>query len=477
MLFVLVQNIAVHSQLDDILKQGVYDGVYPAVAAAAMSIDGKINYIKAFGNLNYSDLSPPVSVDTIFDLASLSKVVATTTAVALLYQHGLLALDDKVSKYLGSEFSAQGKGSISIRNCLLHNAGFPPDPSPWYWAQEFNCPNTTPDESIVPNEDFSCLEQIYSHLLNTQKLQSVPGETYVYSDLSFISLQLVVGSIAWSHGLVTRSDFREECIAVIPPKDDHKEYGDTKRFNTTGTLLSCSFEALVRTRVFNYKVYKESAQSSTSSTLMPRTSYLLSINLHSSSAPTLNDTGVGSYTHTRIQGHVSDGDCYAMGGLCGHAGVFSTVKDVASFLKRLLQSISSNNDADYDADYDVNNTNMDMRKHATSGFVLNATTLRTFTAIYNETQSSRALGWSTNNPNVKDFGFDQSCGSMSMKTFMHTGYTGGCICVDPDNKLFSVVLTNRVYNCQGQLCPAGSSDPVKAIYKAFNTAIINLVDL
>ena len=111
---------------------------------------------------------------------------------------------------------------------------------------------------------------------------------------------------------------------------------------------------------------------------------------------------------------------------------------------------------------------------------------------------------------VKDFGYDNSCGTLSEATFMHTGYTGGCICVDPVLEAFTVILTNRywasfhdehaslknllscefkfkfwfvyfnfccrVYNCQGQLCPAGGSDAVKSIFKSFNTVVATAVE-
>jgi hypothetical protein len=65
---------------------------------------------------------------------------------------------------------------------------------------------------------------------------------------------------------------------------------------------------------------------------------------------------------------------------------------------------------------------------------------------------------------------------MSVHTFMHTGYTGTCICVDPDplHGLYTVILTNRIYNCEGQLCETGSSDAVKEVYRTFNTAVVQL---
>lgn len=186
---------------------------------------------------------------------------------------------------------------------------------------------------------------------------------------------------------------------------------------------------------------------------MPHTQYLLAESLWPQCAPTLNDTGDGSYTHKRLQGQVADGDCYAMGGIAGHAGVFSTAPDIGRFLSYMLEVLKSE-----DANFGIDK-------------ILNKTTLQYFTTIHNSTQSSRALGWSTNSNESKDYGFDHSCGTMSPLTFMHTGYTGTCMCADPESGLWSVILTTRIYNCQGQLCPSGSSDAVKSIYKEFNTVL------
>lgn len=70
-------------------------------------------------------------LDTLFDLASLTKVLATTTATMILYQQGLLNLTAPVTQYLGSKFAAQGKAAIQVHHLLQHNAGFPPDPG-WF---------------------------------------------------------------------------------------------------------------------------------------------------------------------------------------------------------------------------------------------------------------------------------------------------------------------------------------------------------
>ena len=102
----------------------------------------------------------------------------------------------------------------------------------------------------------------------------------------------------------------------------------------------------------------------------------------------------------------------------GHAGLFSDVHDLVAYTQAWLAP--------------------------RAGF-LNATTLAAFTAQYDHAQSSRALGWNTNADDAEDHGWNYSCGTLSSRTFMHTGYTGTMICADPTRTLGVVLLTNRVY--------------------------------
>ena len=134
---------------------------------------------------------------------------------------------------------------------------------------------------------------------------------------------------------------------------------------------------------------------------MPETQYLLPNWKWNQAAPCTNDT---SYTHKVLQGQVSDGNAYAMGGIAGHAGIFSTAGDVAQLAARMLFP----------------------ETFAPVQQMLNETTIALFTTEYNHTQSSRALGWDTNDPAVPDQGFSQACGNWSVKTYMHTGYEPAC---------------------------------------------------
>ena len=351
--------------MDELLSDGVKNKVYTGVVAIVGTESSEYLYSKAFGYFDYIDDIPdttPVTINNLFDLASLSKVVATTSAVALLYQRGYLSLDAKIVDLLGDPLYAQnGKSDIKVLNCLLHNAGYKADPNPVYWKQAFGCPNSFTD---YPAEDFSCMDIIYTSLLNESTTQP-PGEAYVYSDLSFITLQLVVGRTVYENKLLSSSDLRTECTQAL-----------NETHSTPAAIFSCYFEAFVRTNVFQE-----------SDGWLPNTAYVLSSTLYSSCLPTLNDTGDGSYTHQRFQGQVSDRDCYAMGGVCGHAGVFSSAPDLSKLLRRLLVLAACEEGEELDPEIVGKNW-------------LNATTVKLFTTEYNQTQSSRAFGWTINDPTV-----------------------------------------------------------------------------
>ena len=305
-----------------------------------------------------------------------------------------------------------------------------------YWQDEFGCPNAAME---YPSEDTRCLDRIYASLVN-ETLQTAPGEAFVYSDLSFETLQFMVGSVVWRQGLLTTEEVQQSPYCQYMSAD--ALFAST----TTSVQLQCYFETFVRTRVFGH--------GAPDGPLMPHSSYLLADQNRAYCMPTMNDTlgNDNSYTGQRLQGQVGDGNCYAMGGIAGHAGVFSTAPDLGRFLSGMLRTLAGTAES--------------------NEFFLNATTIQTFTTLNNVTQSSRALGWDTNTQLVSTYGYDNSCGAMSSSSFMHIGYTGTCVCVDPENLLWSVVLTNRAYNCDGQSCPSEISADVKAVYREFNSELV-----
>ena len=204
--------------------------------------------------------NPAVSVsNTLWDVASLTKVVATTTAVAMLYDSGDLNLSTPLASphLLGPTFAAGDaqKLNVTVHHCLTHSAGFAPDPEPNFWDPHFGCPNgtrgitakmingttigaatavmanaTTAAGEIteassplfpslpaypLPSPDYglSCGARALGKLMN-ESLLSFPGTKMVYSDLSFLSLMYVVGRAALGGKHVNVSDFTEVCRGI-----------------------------------------------------------------------------------------------------------------------------------------------------------------------------------------------------------------------------------------------------------------------
>ena len=253
-------------------------GAYPGYSFALVSASGVL-YSTTGGNYTYGvpppangGANPRVSVDTLFDMASLTKVVATTSATAHLYQRGLLALETRVGDVLGAAFDVNGKAPIVVRNLLLHNAGFAPDPSPFWNAPSFACPETA---NFHPALAFSCMGQIYNSIV-TQSLINPIGEKYVYSDLSFMTLALVVGSIVRNNALVAPHDLLPSCATATGA-------------NREPTSLNCYYEAYVRTVVLP-------------SLGMRKAQFLPPPSLAARCAPTTNETLV--YRHEALQGVV-----------------------------------------------------------------------------------------------------------------------------------------------------------------------------
>lgn len=399
------------------INTAISNHVMPGAVGAVMDTNGVL-YLEAFGNMTYGLEAPlgpdePVTTDTLFDLASLTKVTTTTSCIATFYQRGEVALNWHVddARLLGSSYSANGKGAITLKNLLLHNAGYPPDPVPDYWATAFACPATGEQH---PGEVFSCSEQIFTSLLN-QSLIYPTGSEYIYSDLSFITVHYIVGTLALNLGYITEQDFIPSCTAALNGASESQRPGLWK---------SCAYEAYARKHVFEVVG-------------MPNTGFLPDKSVWPSTMPTWNDT---IYRHFWVQGQVSDENSYALGGIAGHAGVFSNAPDLLKLVQRLVWATPTGD-----------------------GF-LNSTTVRLWTTAQNLTQSSRALGWDTNAWGVNTY---RGCGNMSTVTFTHTGYTGTQICADVSRGLVTILLTNRCYPNK-----TGGLDTIHPTRQAWNNAIV-----
>lgn len=166
------QNNYNFSEVEKIITGSISDSSFPG-AVVLISKDGEVVFHKSYGRYTYDKKSPEVTTNTIFDLASLTKVIATTTAAMICIDKNLFNLDDKAAKYI-SEFASNGKDIVTIKNLLLHNSGLPA----WkkYWG--------------VYDNSNEILNDIYS-----LKLENPVGEKFVYSDLGIIVLAKIIENV------------------------------------------------------------------------------------------------------------------------------------------------------------------------------------------------------------------------------------------------------------------------------------------
>jgi CubicO group peptidase (beta-lactamase class C family) len=347
--------------IDRIVARGIKAGGYPG-AAVVVGRKGAAVWEKGFGTLSWSKTSGKVEAgESIYDLASLTKVVGTTTALMVLYDEGQLELDAPVSKYLPA-FSGGFKDSVTIRHLLTHRSGLPAGRDLWRVAR-----NPQEARLMVIDAPLSCK----------------PGTCYIYSDLGADILGMVVETVS-GKGL---DQFLAERV-FGPLGMNHT------RFRPDDSL---------RTRIAPTEV-------------MPPRGYPL-------------------------QGEVHDENAYALGGVAGHAGLFSTANDLAVFAQMML------NGGTYDG----------VR-------ILSDSTVATFTK---RAAGSRALGWDTADG-------DGGAGRyLTERAYGHTGYTGTSMWIDPDREMFVILLTNRVHAAKARR-PATVISDVRA--DLADAAVLAVID-
>jgi beta-N-acetylhexosaminidase len=342
------------ARIDSIVQAGIGDSAMSG-AAVAVGRHGRLVLLKGFGELQYGTRRP-VTPTSIFDLASVSKVVGTTTAAMMLVGEGRLDLDAPVVEYL--PWWAAGdprKNEVTVRQLLLHRTGLPPFRT-WYF-------------------DIEGLDA-YKAAAANEPLEVEPGDRTAYSDIGIMTLAWVIEEVA------------------DRPLDE-----------------------LLQERLWNPLGMLETRYNP-ESTLRPRI------------AATEVDT---VWRNEMVWGTVHDENADAMGGVAGHAGLFSTAVDLSVFARMMLNdgvAPACAPDGTVGEPCPVRRTE-DRR-------IVDADVLDRFTTRWDET-SSRALGWDT--PTERSSGGDY----VTSEAFGHTGYTGTSIWMDPVLDLWVVLLTNRVH--------------------------------
>jgi uncharacterized protein YbbC (DUF1343 family)/CubicO group peptidase (beta-lactamase class C family) len=318
--------------LDPIVQDAVRNEQTPG-AVLLVWHDGAVVYRKAFGNRSLEPRREAMTVDTIFDIASLTKVVATTTAVMQLEEQGKIRINDPVAKYL-PEFAQNGKEDITIRELLTHHSGLP--------------------ESLDLVEHWQGSEAAL-RMAFAEKPIYPAGARFLYSDVDFIVLGALVERVSG----MPLNDYCEKNI-FAPLQMTHTRY-------------------------------------------LPPASWLPQI------APTQFDEH-----DTMLRGVVHDPTARRMGGVAGHAGVFSTVDDLAKLAEFLL----------------------------TGGPVLSPLAIEKMTTPQQPPTSSvlRGFGWDMDSP------FSSNRGELlPVGSYGHTGFTGTSMWIDPTTQTFIILLTNAVH--------------------------------
>ena len=366
------------AEIDALVVRALADSAAPG-AVLAIGRHGRFVRLRGYGKLDWAESAGPADTRSIYDLASLTKVVGTTTAAMLLMDEGSLDLDAPVVDYL--PWWAAGdpaKENVTVRHLLLHRAGLPPFRL-FYLEMEGR--------------------DAYLSAIGGLELDYEPGTRTVYSDIGFMTLAFIIERVS-GQGL---DEFLEERVW------DRLGMRDTG-FRPAGVL---------RNRI----------------------------------APTEVDT---VFRNMHVHGVVHDENAYAIGGVAGHAGLFSTTSDLAVLAQALLDGgrVVGCEREDSDSVEVVGNGGARLRDtvpreaDASSEMIcaagsagtvrlVSAETVRAFTRRF-DSQASRAMGWDT--PGDRSSAGDY----FTRSAFGHTGFTGTSIWIDPELDMFVVLLTNRV---------------------------------
>ena len=325
-----------------VLDPIVYDAIARREIPGAVLIvghDGQVVYRKAYGNRAIEPRPGAMTPDTVFDCASLTKVVATTTAVMQLWERGKFRMNDPVAKYL-PEFEQNGKQDITIRQLLVHYSGLAPD--------------------LDLTKAWEGKETAY-RMAFEEAPERAPGAAFEYSDINFVVLGALVERLSG------------ESLDAYAAKHIFASLGMKE---TRFVPLSSWGPRIAPTRI----------------------------------APTEEDEN-----HHLLRGVVHDPTARRMGGVAGHAGLFSTADDLAIFAQALLDGGRG---------------------------VLTPATIAKMTAPQQPVNGTavRGFGWDIDSPLSSNRGELLPVGG-----YGHTGFTGTSLWIDPATKTYIVLLTNAVH--------------------------------
>lgn len=338
--------------LDPLIETAIQDGKMPG-CVVCIGRRGKIASLKAYGRRSLEPTMEDMNIDTVFDLASLTKPIATATSAMILVEQGTLKLDAPVAAYL-PDFAANGKESVTVEQLLIHTSGLIPD-------------NAIADYADGPKK---AIDRVLA--LN---LKTPPGERFAYSDMNFVVLA--------------------ELIKKVSGQNVH-EFSQQHIFQPLG---------------------------------MKETMFLPGEALRQRAAPTEKRGDVW------MRGEVHDPRAHKLGGIAGHAGLFSTAEDLAIYASAMLGR------GEYGG--------VRIMKEATWQEMTRPRTVHGRGNDDKPYDGLRGLGWDMRT------GYSINRGQgMSDSAIGHGGFTGTGIWIDPDRDLFVIFLSNRVHpNGKGNVNP------------------------
>jgi len=328
------------SKIDNVVLKELNSKKFPGCVVIVGSAL-EISYSKSFGHRSVLPEQSKMEIDTVFDLASLTKPVVTSAMAMKLVEEEKIQLDAPIAE-VWPEFAAHGKSEITPRHLLTHTSGLIADNS---------------------MKDYVGTRQQSLNRIANLKLVARPGEGFIYSDVGFIVLDEYITRVT---GKSLDALFAEKLAVPLGLKDT----------------------------VFN-----------PSATIQKRC------------APTEQRDG------DWIQGEVHDPRSFALGGVAGHAGLFSTGNDLARYCQMLLCGGRVGNDRIFNV-----------------GTILEMVRPMELPLRNGRRRGIRALGWDVDSP------YSSNRGDLfSSRAFGHGGFTGTGVWIDPEKDLFVVFLSNRLH--------------------------------
>jgi uncharacterized protein YbbC (DUF1343 family)/CubicO group peptidase (beta-lactamase class C family) len=366
------------ARMDAVIAESIAKRELPG-AVVLVSRKGKVVWHKAYGNRVVDPVREQMTTDTIFDLASLTKVIATATSIMILVERGQVRLSDPLSKFI-PEIKGEWRDRITIEHLLTHRSGYAPD--------------------FDLRERWTGYDEAIKHLIS-EPLRNPPGVRFTYSDIGYIALGEVVHRVSRQ----PLDQFARQNIFLPlgmrdtgfrPPRSKSQRIAPTEK--RRGQL-----------------------------------SYLGD-----------NPSDAGAAGELWLRGEVHDPTSFRMAGVAGHAGLFSTARDVAIYCQMILnQGVSRG-----------------VRILSPASIAM-----MTQPRLVAENGWSRGLGWDINTNYSTNRGDAFPLGS-----FGHTGFTGTSMWIDPATEMFVVFLSNRVH-------PDGKGDVASLRGKVATIAASAVTDL